>query len=337
VKPKRLVLQVVVAACCLALSGQLTRHLGLHQAAGLVSLAALSTLVIIARLGWKQALAGALALALLSCPVVLSQGHPLTLMLILSGTALGLGLTARWQLQPVYWLLMVSVCMATFNPPLPPPPSAATLIKLVGLLALCCSISALTQGLLLPPAQGMLNAFSIQHSWRRSLVYGLLLALCTLVTSWIALQHHWHITGLWLVLTPFLVLRPFVKDAWRVALHRGLGSIAGITLVGLLALVLPQGWPLQVPAVALGATTALVAARHGHPALMVMPLTATIVLFNSTPADLLFMADERLQANVLGLAVALGVMSLAHPMEWYLGRRQQSQDPTKPGIAADNR
>jgi hypothetical protein len=41
-----------------------------------------------------------------------------------------------------------------------------------------------------------------------------------LITTPIALQHHWHINGLWLILTPFLVLRPFVRDAWRVALHR---------------------------------------------------------------------------------------------------------------------
>ena len=324
---QRLALQAVVAVACLAWPGQLARHLGLEQAVGLVSLASLAILVISARLGWRQALVGGFALSLVCIPAVLSQGDPLAATLLLTVTACILGLTARWQLQPVYWLLMVSVCMAIFNLPLPAPPSASLLTRLAGLLLVCCSASALLQGLVPPPQAPSVSGgggFCVQHSWRRSLGYGLLLALTTLITTPLALHNHWHMTGLWLVLTPFLVMRPFVKDAWRVALHRALGSLAGVLLVLLLALSLPADWPLQGPAMALGVATALIAARHGHPALMVMALTATIVLFNSTPSDLLFMADKRLQANGLGIAVALAVMTLAHPIEWHLGRRQKT-------------
>ena len=325
-KTQRLLLQLVIAAVCLAWPGQLARHLGLHHASALVSLASLATLVISARLGWRQALVGSFGLSLLSVPAVLSQGDPLAATVVLTAAACTLGLTARWQLQPVYWLLMVSVCMAIFNLQLPSPTPVTDLAKLAALLLICSSSSALLQGLLLPPQTSASGGggFSIQHSWRRSLAYGLLLALTTLITTPLAMQHHWHMTGLWLVLTPFLVLRPFVKDAWRVALHRSLGSFGGVLLVLLLAINLPAGWPLQVPAIAFGTTTALIATKHGHPAFMVMGLTATIVLFNSTPSDLLFMADKRLQANALGIAVALGVMALAHLIEQRLMQQQRS-------------
>ena len=147
------------------------------------------------------------------------------------------------------------------------------------------------------------------------MAYGSLLAATTLITTPIALQHHWHINGLWMILTPFLVLRPFVRDAWRVALHRSLGTLAGVGLVILVAPALPHTLPLQVPAIALAAITAAIAARKGHPALMVTVLTATIVLFNSNAGDLSLMADKRLLACAIGIAISLGVMALAHPIE----------------------
>jgi uncharacterized membrane protein YccC len=111
---------------------------------------------------------------------------------------------------------------------------------------------------------------------------------------------------LWLILTPFLMLQPFVRDAWRVALHRNLGSVAGVIMVVLLAPSLSKELPLQLPAIVLCITTVLIAIRHGHPALM-MALTATIVLFNSDSGDLIGVADQRLQANAIGVGISLGI------------------------------
>jgi hypothetical protein len=58
---------------------------------------------------------------------------------------------------------------------------------------------------------------------------------------------------------------------------------------------------------------------------MVTVLTATIVLFNSNASDLPLMADKRLLVCAMGIAVSLGVMALAHPIEQrfraVLGRR----------------
>ncbi len=320
----RLWLQVLVAVVVLVLADQAAHWFGLPRAAGLLCLTGLASLVVCARLGWRQAGLGVLGLALLSVPAALSQNDSLAATLVMTLAAFALGLSGRWQLQQVYWLMIVSLCLLITNTPLAAAPPALDLVRLASAVLLCGGLAILLQSRLSPrePLAVSATAFPVAHSWRRSVGYGVLLATATLVSTPIALQNHWHITGLWLILTPFLVLRPFVRDAWRVALHRCLGTIAGVLLVMLLGGLLPPSLPLQLPAIVLGVSAALIAIRRGHPALMVMALTATIVLFNSNPADLIGMADRRLQASAIGVAIALGVMAVAHPIErhWLLHR-----------------
>lgn len=142
-----------------------------------------------------------------------------------------------------------------------------------------------------------------------------MLAAATLVTTPIALAQHWHTSGLWLILTPFLVLQPFVRESWGVALHRSLGTLAGVLLVMVLALSLPPSVPLLLPAMATAVLTVAIAIRHGHRALMLTALTVTVVLFNSSHDNLLLRADQRVLASALGISIALMIMALAQPIE----------------------
>ncbi len=258
-----------------------------------------------------------MGLVFLMIPAALSQGDPLLAVVVMVFTAFGLGLSARWQLQQVYWLMVVSSCFVIHQfTILDPGTMLWTSVRWARPFQIKQSAILLQSGLVpRDPAKVAPALFPVAHSWRRSAAYGALLAATTLVSTAIALHQHWRVSGLWLILVPFLVLRPFVRDAWTVALHRSLGTVAGVLLVVALAAVLPPGLPLQVPAIVLGAVTALIAIRHGHPALMITALTATIVLFNSTSADVILMDDKRLQANVLGIAIALAAMAAAHPIE----------------------
>ena len=313
----RRLIQVAAAVVSLLLAAQIARFVGLDRAAGGLCLTSLAALVICVRLGWRQALLGVLVLTVLTVPAVLSQSDPPTATLLMALTAFALGLSARWQCQQIYWLMVVSVCLFITNSPLPGTPSATELIQLTGAVFVSGGFTILLQTSLVPHERGpaATTFFSVAHSWRRSTAYGLLLASTTLVSTPIALQHHWGITGLWLILTPFLVLRPFVKEAWKVALHRSLGTVAGVLLVMVLAVLLPKGLPLQLPAITAGVITAMIAIRHGHPAVLLMALTVTIVLFNSNHADLMLMADRRLQACAIGVVLALSVMAIAQPIE----------------------
>ena len=283
----------------------------------MLSVASLATVVVCARLGWRQALLGVGGLAVLSVPAVFSLNDPLLATLVLMAAGLGLGISARWQLKPVYWLLVVSLCMLITNSPLTPGPSPGQAILIAVALMTSGAVATLLETRLLSLVGRTADtySFAVAHSWRRSWAHGLMLAAATLVTTPIALANHLHTSGLWLILTPFLVLQPFVRESWKVALHRSLGTLAGVLLVIILAVGLPQTVPLLLPAFAAAVLTVVIAIRRGHRALMLTTLTATIVLFNSNNGDLLLRADQRVLASALGIAIALLMMALAHLIE----------------------
>ncbi|WP_438983558.1 FUSC family protein [Vulcanococcus sp.] len=310
----RLLVQVMAAVASLVLADQIARHLGLARAAGLLCLTSLATLVICARLGWRQALLGVMGLTLLAIPAALSHGDPVLATLVMTFTAFGLGLSARWQLQQVYYLMIVSLCLLITNTPLTQGSSALSVLRLACSVLMSGAFTILLQRWLVPrdPDKVPDALFPVAHSWRRSTAYGALLASTT----------RWHVSGLWLILVPLMVLRPFVRDSWKVALHRSLGTVAGVLLVVSLAFILPKGLPLQVPAIVLAVVTVLIAIKRGHPAVMLTAYTATIVLFDSQSADLLLMADQRLQANLMGVAITLAAMAISHPIEQRMQLKQ---------------
>ena len=313
----QLVVQGLVVVIALVVAQQIARMLQLDHAGGVLSVASLATVVVCARLGWRQALLGVGGLAVLSVPAVFSFIDPLLATLVLMAAGLGLGISARWQLKPVYWLLVVGLCMLITNSPLTPGPSPGQTIRMAVALMASGAVATLLETRLLSLAGRTADAYSfaVAHSWRRSWAHGLMLAAATLVTTPIALANHWHTSGLWLILTPFLVLQPFVRESWKVALHRSLGTLAGVLLVIILAVGLPQTVPLLLPAFAAAVLTVVIAIRRGHRALMLTALTATIVLFNSNSGDLLLRADQRVLASALGIAIALLMMALAHLIE----------------------
>lgn len=313
----QLVVQCLVVVIALVVAQQIARMLQLDHAGGVLSVASLATVVVCARLGWRQALLGVGGLAVLSVPAVFSRNDPLLATLVLMAAGLGLGISARWQLKPVYWLLVVSLCMLITNSPLTPGPSPGQAILMAVALMTSGAVATLLETRLLSLVGRTADtySFAVAHSWRRSWAHGLMLAAATLVTTPIALANHWHTSGLWLILTPFLVLQPFVRESWKVALHRSLGTLAGVLLVIILAVGLPQTVPLQLPAFAAAVLTVVIAIRRGHRALMLTALTATIVLFNSNSGDLLLRADQRVLASALGIAIALLMMALAHLIE----------------------
>ena len=313
----QLVVQGLVVVIALVVAQQIARMLQLDHAGGVLSVASLATVVVCARLGWRQALLGVGGLAVLSVPAVFSLNDPLLATLVLMAAGLGLGISARWQLKPVYWLLVVSLCMLITNSPLTPGPSPGQAILIAVALMTSGAVATLLETRLLSLVGRTADtySFAVAHSWRRSWAQGLMLAAATLVTTPIALANHWHTSGLWLILTPFLVLQPFVRESWKVALHRSLGTLAGVLLVIILAVGLPQTVPLLLPAFAAAVLTVVIAIRRGHRALMLTALTATIVLFNSNSGDLLLRADQRVLASALGIAIALLMMALAHLIE----------------------
>lgn len=198
-KRQRTVVQVVLATVALLLSVQVARCFGLPQAAGLLCLSSLATLVICARLGWRQALLGLSGLALLAIPATLTQGDPLSATVVMLLIAFGMGLSARWQLQQVYWLMIVSVCMLITNSPFAGEAiDARDLIRLCTALLIAGNLTILLQTRLPLPVSDQVPQplFPLVHSWRRSGAYGVLLASTSLITTPVAMQLNWPMGGL---------------------------------------------------------------------------------------------------------------------------------------------
>lgn len=308
-KARRLGVLLLIAAVMVLLPRPLAAALAIPRAASWISLSNLGILLATDRLGWRWGMASALTLTGLTTLAVLSQGQPPAAIPLMAISALALGLTARWEIQSLLVLLMVTQCFVVVESPVPAYPAAV--LAFAGLLTLLTTATAAATagaerlGGWRPPPM------DVHHSCARSLAYGLLLASTMTITSAIALEGHWGLMGGWLMLTPLMVMRPHARDSWPRSLHRALGTLLGVGLVHLFALAAP--WPpaLPVGAVAFSTVTILAAVKHWHHTLYVAFLSAAVVLFNSSEASLLALARERLEANLLGIAIALAAMALA--------------------------
>ncbi len=77
-KPRaRVLAHALVVVISLALAELITRWVHLERIGGVLCLASLDSLVVGARLGWRQPLLGVAGLAVLSVPAVCSQNDPL--------------------------------------------------------------------------------------------------------------------------------------------------------------------------------------------------------------------------------------------------------------------
>ena len=321
-----LALLLLIAALGLLLPRSLSLLLAIPRAAGWIGLGNLAVLVITHQLGWRWGLGSGWALGVMASLAVLCQGRPIAAGLLMAFCAFSLGITARWRAQGVLVLLMVSQCFVLAESPVAPRP--ADLLAFGGLMTLLTSITALATswverrgGCQPPPLQ-------VGHTRVRSLAYGLLLAATTASTTAIALTQHWALMGGWLMLTPLMVMRPHARDSLPRSLHRALGTLLGVGMVHLLAMAAPTALTSPVVAVLFSAFAVLAAVRTWPHALFVVFLTGAVVLFHSPGDSVLALAQERLEANLLGIGIGLGVMVL---VEFGFRLRPSAPDPNPGG------
>ena len=282
--------------------------LAIPKAASWIGLADLAVVVVTHRLGWRLGLASGWVLGLLATLAVAFQGQPTAATLLMSVSAFGIGLTARWQCQGVLVLLMLAPCFVVAESPIPchNPEVLAFGGGLLGFTTLTATATAWVErlgGFAPPPPQ-------VSHGWNRALAFALLLAGTTAITTAIALIHDWALMGGWLILSPLMVLRPHARDSWPRALHRALGTLIGVGLVHLMALTAPGAIASPLLGMLFSAGTVLAAVKGWHHVLFIVFLTGAVVLFHSSASSVLALSQERLEATLLGLGIALGMMAL---------------------------
>lgn len=283
------------------------------SAAGMLGLGGLGLILAALAAGLRIAAIAAFALGAASGIAVAGSGFVVVGVVVMILTALGLGLSARWHWNKAFIALPITVAFVVAENPAQRPLASAGAFAaaMVGYgLVMAVLASALR-----PRARGGTNdAPPDPTSWSRTWGYASVLALTTAATSTIALTLDWGHTGGWLMMTPFIVIQPYVQDGWRKAFNRVAGTIGGFLIAYVLADLVGSGDLLVIIGVAFGvlATTAMV--EKWHYALYALFLTPAIVILESIGQPVQATDDNRLVATVLGVILALLAMAIATPL-----------------------
>ena len=115
--------------------------------------------------------------------------------------------------------------------------------------------------------------------------------------------------GYWAVLTAIIVTQNSVGGSSKAAIDRLVGSICGVLVGALAAVLLPAHTPTALGLVLVGAVTPLVLLTAYAPHYRIAPVTAVIVLLSSDAATLgpLGYALDRVLEITLGSVVGVAV------------------------------
>jgi len=237
--------------------------------------------------------------------------------LVMVATATGLGVSARWHWNRAFIALPITVAFVVAEDPTQDP--LASGLAFGAAMAGYGLLVAVISSPLRPHKhddQGAATAApaSTPASWSRTWGYASVLASTTAATSAIALTFDWGHTGGWLMMTPFIVIQPYVQDGWRKALSRTLGTVSGFLIAYALAELLGAGNLVTVIGVAFGVLAVTAMVERWPYAVYATFLTPAIVILESIGRPIQATDDNRLIATVSGVALALLAMAIATPL-----------------------
>lgn len=277
--------------------------LGAPTAASLIGLGGLGVALLTVVAGWRIALYSSAALGLLSGLAVAAAGNTWAGVVVMVLVAVGQGLSARIGLQQMITTLSITVAFVTAEDPTQSPVASGLTfaIAMGGYAALVTLIAHVVGRSDSHSTQGKAH----DPSWPRTWGYTVSLALATVATSVVALLWQWGHTGGWLIMTPFIVMLPYVQGSVRKALSRGAGTIGGFAIAMVAYEVLGSGWLITSVGIAFGVLAATAVFRKWPYAIYALWLTPAIVILESIGRNVEVTAQERLGATVLGVGIAL--------------------------------
>lgn len=279
-------------------------------AGGLFSIGALAVVLITYGRGLRAGLLTSVFLGAASAATIVASTSTVVGVAMMTLVSLGQGLAARRGLQGITSLVPITLGFVIAEPPTRGPLDTPASFGLT-LTAFTVAVS-LVVGLIARGAPRSTTQQGMSNS--RASAYAALLAITTAATTTIALSGDWGHAGGWLIMTPFIVIQPYVQDGWRKALARAAGTMAGFAIAAGLAQLIDS--PLVLTIAGFGfATIAIVAiVRKWHYAIYATFLTPAIVILESGGRAVTQLADKRLEATLLAVALSMLAMAAAIPI-----------------------
>lgn len=331
----KIVVTVVALTTILIIPSAVLSPLGATNAGSMIGLGGLGIAFVAVAAGRRVALYASGALGVAALLTVDGAAIPILGVAAMMAVAIGQGISSRWGWHRSFVVLPITLAFITSESILAPPLEAPITFAfaITGYAALIALIiSTLTERLKRASDDDEDTDDEPDTPWDHVIGYAAMLAIATGVTTTIVLLNDWGHTGGWLIMTPFIVIQPSVRDGMPKAINRALGTIAGFAIAYVAADLLGPGPALTLIGYgfAVGAVIAMV--KHWHYAVYATLLTPAVVILESVGRSVQETSDHRLVATLLSVAISLAVMAIAILIDRLLRNRLSSSAESTSGL-----
>jgi MFS family permease len=286
--------------------------LGYANIAPVVSLVSFGILIAAIILGFRIAIVASVLTGVVAALISVVSSTAIIAIIAMVLIAIGFGITARYGWNRALATLPIALSFLVAESPA----QGSWLASLV--MGVVMILSGIVISLLVVLIRYISKKPGLpapaELSWTRTWAFVFLLAVVTAVTSSVAVLNDWGHTGGWLIMTPFIVMQPYVQDGWRKSVDRGAGTLAGFFVAMAVGTYIADTRALYLISFAfmMGAVYAMV--THRSYAIYAFLLTPTIVIVEGIGRSVTQTAENRLIATSLGVGIALAAMALAAPV-----------------------
>ncbi len=284
----------------------LASALGFSAAGSFIGLAGVGSVIAVLTVGLRKGLLITLLGGLAAAALTLASVTWWSAAIVMSLAALAFGLTARkgWQGGLVTMMIALSFVAADGATVVEPLGRAAVVLG-VGFVIWGSVVSVITHAVFRRPV------FPAKpESWRTVLGYTSMLVIVTFITQGLAIAWGLGHVGGWLVMTPFLVILPHIHDGFEKSVRRAAGTVVGFFIVIGISQVTNSHIILSVLG-AIAFTAALyVKFKNWNYFFFAVFLTLGIVILEGLSSSVTRLAEYRLEATLVAIALSLVVMAI---------------------------
>jgi len=252
---------------------------------------------------------------------ILTEPWPLAVAVVITLLTAGAALASRRGLHNAALLVPIVISLVITAPPTITGVDSSLVIAIVTGVSLCASGLWVTLAVRLVLGSGAPRLPRSEHSLTASITYAAVMAVVVGTAAYIVLALYPIDRGGWLILALIVTLQPSSADTIAKALQRLGGTVIGLAVTLVVALVdLPPWTNLLITSVLLYLA---LASRFVLPQpywVYVTLLTPAVLLMNTQAADAFDLASKRLELTAVAALVAIVVALIGKAVVLYLHR-----------------